>query len=138
MMMKSLYLSTFLFGIFLRSSAGLPHHSDPSTILARGLENRYNNWGKGTYYYVSDGNQVACGGYYQDSDMVCAASATDFNNKNSCGELITVNHSGKSVQCTIVDQCEGCSAGSLDLSPAAFQALAELSVGRIDISWNFN
>ena len=43
----------------------------------------------------------------------------------------------KSVTVTVVDRCEGCSENDLDFSPAAFQQLADESLGRIDISWSY-
>lgn len=37
----------------------------------------------------------------------------------------------------IVDRCPACAAGDIDLSQTAFSQIAELSAGRIDVSWNF-
>ncbi len=35
----------------------------------------------------------------------------------------------------IVDQCPGCAEGDVDLSQEAFAEIAELSAGRVDITW---
>lgn len=44
-----------------------------------------------------------------------------------------------SVTATIVDRCTGCkNLTSLDLSPTAFQALTQLSVGTMTISWEWD
>lgn len=37
----------------------------------------------------------------------------------------------------IVDLCPECASGDLDLSPDAFEQIAELQLGRVDISWHF-
>ena len=45
---------------------------------------------------------------------------------------------GKSVNVMIVDACGGCSGSTdLDFSPAAFSQLADESLGRIDITWEW-
>ncbi|CAG8772810.1 26414_t:CDS:1 [Gigaspora margarita] len=89
-----------------------------------------------TFYDVGLG---ACGKTNSNSDFICALSRDDFgsspggnSNKNpNCGKQITINCGGKSVDVTVVDLCEGCSAGDADLSPAAFNELAKPSAGRL-------
>jgi len=50
----------------------------------------------------------------------------------------TVKHGGKSIQVKIVDRCEACAIGDIDLTPTAFAALADPSLGRTDVEWFFN
>ncbi|KAJ7057959.1 hypothetical protein C8F01DRAFT_1027365 [Mycena amicta] len=50
----------------------------------------------------------------------------------------TVTHGDKSIQVKIVDRCEGCAEGDIDLTPAAFAALADMSLGRTSVKWQFN
>jgi len=50
----------------------------------------------------------------------------------------TVTHGTRSIQVQIVDRCEGCEEGDIDLTPAAFAALADMSLGRTSVSWEFN
>ena len=53
-----------------------------------------------------------------------------------CGRQMQVTAAGKSVTVMVADTCPSCAVGSVDLSPSAFQQLADLSVGRLhDISW---
>ena len=55
-----------------------------------------------------------------------------------CGRKLKVTYQKKSVIVTVVDTCPAasCKVGSLDLSPAAFEKLSPLSVGRLHgISW---
>lgn len=50
----------------------------------------------------------------------------------------TVKHGGKSIQVQIVDRCTGCKMGDIDLTPTAFQALADPALGRTSAEWFFN
>ncbi|KAJ7222353.1 hypothetical protein GGX14DRAFT_663346 [Mycena pura] len=50
----------------------------------------------------------------------------------------TVTHGDKSIQVQIVDRCAGCEPGDIDLTPAAFAALADMSLGRTSATWKFN
>lgn len=44
---------------------------------------------------------------------------------------------GQTIDVTVVDTCEGCAQFDIDLSPGAFQALAPLSAGRIQVDWEW-
>jgi len=50
----------------------------------------------------------------------------------------TVTHGDKSIQVKIVDRCVGCKRGDIDLTPAAFAALADPALGRTSVTWQFN
>jgi rare lipoprotein A (peptidoglycan hydrolase) len=50
----------------------------------------------------------------------------------------TVTHGGKSIQVKIVDRCEDCAEDDIDLTPAAFAAIADPALGRTDVKWQFN
>ena len=54
-----------------------------------------------------------------------------------CGrQMVVTGPDGKTVNVQVVDTRPGCAPGSVDLSPAAFQQLASLDVGRLHgISW---
>jgi len=54
-----------------------------------------------------------------------------------CGRMITASYQGKSVTVEVTDRCVACEQTDLDFSPAAFQALASESLGRIDITWEW-
>lgn len=99
--------------------------------------------GRFTYYNPGLG---ACGQTHGDGDLVVALSYVDFdpqtpngnpNNNPLCGRRLRAHYAGKSVDVTAVDRCPGCNSGDLDLSPAAFQALADLSVGVIQSTWEY-
>ncbi|KAI0056731.1 hypothetical protein BV25DRAFT_1547221 [Artomyces pyxidatus] len=101
--------------------------------------------GEGTWYAPDLG---ACGGVNSSDDMIVAVSTDVFNgfpgagvnpNENPiCGQTITAYYQDNAVTVTVMDECEGCDTDDLDFSPAAFSQLADLSVGRIDITWSFD
>ena len=56
-----------------------------------------------------------------------------------CGKTITITNGGKTTTATVVDKCMGCTGKSIDLSRAAFDALADEAEGRVSgVSWYFN
>ncbi|KAK3949153.1 RlpA-like double-psi beta-barrel-protein domain-containing protein-containing protein [Pseudoneurospora amorphoporcata] len=88
----------------------------------------------------------ACGSTSNDGQLVVALNHDQFDpstpngnpNLNSlCGRNIRVNANGRSVTVKLVDRCAGCPYGGLDLSPAAFSALASLSVGVLQGTWDW-
>jgi len=50
----------------------------------------------------------------------------------------TVTHGDKSIQVKIVDRCTGCQEHDIDLTPAAFAALADTGLGRTQATWKFD
>lgn len=98
--------------------------------------------GEATYYTPGLG---ACGWTNSDSDFIAALNVDQFNSFGSmsngnpvCGKMVEISYNGGTpIQVEITDKCPGCAYGDLDLSPAAFSALADQSLGRIDISWQF-
>jgi hypothetical protein len=96
--------------------------------------------GQATFYAPGLG---ACGITNTASDMIAALNAPQFgsytnsNDDPNCGKQAQVFYNGKSVTVTITDRCPACAYGSLDLSPAAFNQLADPALGRIDITWNW-
>ncbi|CAG8486873.1 1255_t:CDS:2 [Ambispora gerdemannii] len=96
--------------------------------------------GDGTFYNCG---LSACGGTYHDSDYIAALNKPQWgnpinpNNNPICGSVARVTGPKGSVTVTIVDLCPECLFGSLDLSPAAFNQIADQSAGRVPISWEF-
>ncbi|KAJ4471506.1 putative riboflavin aldehyde-forming enzyme [Lentinula aciculospora] len=102
--------------------------------------------GQGTYY---DTGLTSCGQTYTDSDLIVALSHLFYdsypgatanpNNNPVCGKKLTAHYQGKSVSVTVADRCTGCAMYDLDFTPTAFQALADMSVGRISgVTWAFD
>ncbi|KXN85759.1 Papain inhibitor [Leucoagaricus sp. SymC.cos] len=90
--------------------------------------------GDATYFFPGLG---ACGLQNGNQDLIVALNPADYAGGANCGRSIVVNYQGKSVITKVVDLCPGCGAGGVDLSPAAFQQLASLDLGRIQVNWNF-
>ncbi|KAJ3807658.1 putative riboflavin aldehyde-forming enzyme [Lentinula lateritia] len=102
--------------------------------------------GQGTYY---DTGLTSCGETYTDSDLIVALSHLFYdtypgatanpNNNPVCGKKLTAHYQGKSVTVTVADRCTGCAMYDLDFTPTGFQALSDLSVGRISgVTWTFD
>ncbi|KHC41580.1 hypothetical protein W5O_03365 [Candida albicans Ca6] len=99
--------------------------------------------GEGTFYSTGLGS---CGITSTDSDFIVAISHELYDSKSVgnnpnhnplCNKKIRAFYEGKSVDVTVVDRCEGCAYNDLDFSPAAFDKLADESLGRIDITWEW-
>ncbi|GJE91514.1 hypothetical protein PsYK624_076640 [Phanerochaete sordida] len=103
--------------------------------------------GDGTFYATGLG---ACGIVNSDADYIAAASHILYdsfpgyaggnpNNNPICRKPVTATYNGKSVKVLITDRCEACAEWDLDFSPAAFQQLADESVGRLHgVTWSFD
>lgn len=112
-----------------------------ATSAASGLAEEH--YGDGTYYATGLG---ACGIVNVDTDYIIALSHSLFDqytpngnpNRNTlCGKKINAHYQGKTVQVTVTDRCEACAYNDLDFSPSAFDQLADQSLGRIKISWEW-
>lgn len=102
--------------------------------------------GDATYYTPGLG---ACGETSSESDYIVALNSPQFHQSSSsssggnsnyntfCGKKVEITKGGKSVKATVVDLCPSCDHGSLDLSPAAFEKIADKSEGRVKVSWQF-
>lgn len=91
--------------------------------------------GEATWYELG-GNPVNCG-YPTDSlpAYYAALNGPQYGNADYCGGCILAEGPKGSVELLIVDQCPGCAMGDIDLSPAAFEQIAALGDGRVDVSW---
>ncbi|KZV90581.1 hypothetical protein EXIGLDRAFT_616740, partial [Exidia glandulosa HHB12029] len=81
-----------------------------------------------------------------DTDLIAAVSQLYFDtfpcvsrNPNAnpmCGKTATVTYQGKSVTVGLYDRCVSCAFGDIDLTPAAFSAIADMNLGRIQgVTW---
>ncbi|KAL1741195.1 Non-catalytic module family EXPN protein [Schizophyllum fasciatum] len=84
-------------------------------------------------YYDPNGGYGACGQPLQNGDMIVALSPDQYLSGANCGRQLVATHAGRSVTVTVRDLCPGCGANGLDLSSGAFQRLAALGEGNIDI-----
>ncbi|CAO3600482.1 unnamed protein product [Absidia cylindrospora] len=96
--------------------------------------------GDGTYYNVGLGS---CGKNHHNDHLVAALNAPQMKNSGNpnhnklCDRRIRVTGPKGTVTVKVVDTCPGCEYGSVDLSPSSFKQIADLSDGRVKITWNW-
>ncbi|KAK7749111.1 hypothetical protein SLS62_008398 [Diatrype stigma] len=91
-----------------------------------------------TYFYPRGVKGLgACGGTNNQGDAVVALSPSEYSGGSHCGQWITIQGNGHTTAAQVVDECPGCASGSIDVSPAIFDDIADLSVGRIGVTWWF-
>ncbi|KAI8096764.1 RlpA-like double-psi beta-barrel-protein domain-containing protein-containing protein [Halteromyces radiatus] len=109
------------------------------TIASPSLEKREFT-GEGTYYNVGLGS---CGKTNDDHQYVAALNAPQMNNgpnpnyNKLCDKRIRVTGPKGTITVKIVDTCPPCKSGDVDLSPSSFAAIADLSAGRVPITWSW-
>lgn len=62
---------------------------------------------------------------------------TDYAGSAPCGACALVKGHKGEVTVRIVDRCPECLPGDIDLSPQAFEKIAVLAEGRVDITWTY-
>jgi expansin (peptidoglycan-binding protein) len=92
--------------------------------------------GEGTYYDAT-GAGACLFDPSPDALDVAALNAEDWDGSAWCGACADVSGPSGSVRVRIVDLCPECKSGDLDLSPQAFEQIAERQLGRVEISWTF-
>jgi expansin (peptidoglycan-binding protein) len=86
-------------------------------------------------YYAADGSG-ACGFDPSPNDLnVAAMNQPEWAGSGVCGECVAVTGPKGNVTVRIVDECPGCEVGHLDLSQQAFAQIADVSAGRVTITW---
>lgn len=98
--------------------------------------------GNMTYFHQGLG---ACGKTHYDTNAVVALSAYDYGTEDNpnhaavCGRWIKITAKGRTTRAQVWDKCPGieCPSGSIDVSPSVFQDIADLSVGRLEVTWDF-
>jgi expansin (peptidoglycan-binding protein) len=93
--------------------------------------------GVATAYEAGDGDGACLFGPSPDL-MIAAMNTTDYETSRACGAYVLVRAAnGASVTVRITNECPlPCAPGQIDLSQQAFAKLADLSVGRIPITWS--
>ncbi|PBK97589.1 hypothetical protein ARMGADRAFT_1027076 [Armillaria gallica] len=102
--------------------------------LSAGMVNAFT--GNATWY-LPNGRVGACGAPLQNVDDVVALSSNRYAGGVHCWKHIGVQYKGKFVDVTVGDLCPDCGRNEIDLSWSAFQKLAPLDDGRINVTWNF-
>jgi expansin (peptidoglycan-binding protein) len=93
--------------------------------------------GEATFYTFADGTGN-CGFDATPSDLLVGAmNHTDYANAAACGACAHLVGPSGEVTVRIVDQCPECPKGNIDLSPQAFDHIAQRAQGRVTISWQY-
>ncbi|GAA5972630.1 hypothetical protein JCM11641_002945 [Rhodosporidiobolus odoratus] len=93
--------------------------------------------GTATYFY-QNGVAGACGSVNSDSAYIVALQTSMYSGGSHCGQSIKVNGNGNTITVKVADECPTCeSSGSIDLSEAAFKALAGLDAGVASVTWDW-
>lgn len=108
-----------------------------AATLAGRIKPGVTNQGVATAYAAGDGNGSCLYGPSDDL-MIAAMNYTDYESAKACGAYVSVRAAGRAaITVRIVNECPApCAPGQLDLSQQAFAKLADLSVGRLPISWS--
>jgi expansin (peptidoglycan-binding protein) len=91
--------------------------------------------GEGTYYVEADGDGNCMFGPSPQDLMVGAMNEAQYANADLCGAFVQITGPRGTITVRIVDRCPECKVGDIDLSPQAFDGIAERVQGRVPISW---
>ncbi|KAJ7509098.1 Non-catalytic module family EXPN protein [Mycena galericulata] len=92
-------------------------------------------------YYDPNGGTGACGTTLQNSDFIVALGEDTWNGGAYCGDTVTVNYNGASIQVTVKNLCPGCQGSDgIDLSEGAMAALDPnyINDGEITVTWSIS
>jgi hypothetical protein len=67
--------------------------------------------------------------------LFVALSPGAYDSAAACGGYLEVHGPDGSVRAEVIDQCPGCGDGHIDLSEAAFSAIAPLNAGLVDVTY---
>jgi hypothetical protein len=67
--------------------------------------------------------------------LFVALSPDEYDSAAACGGYLEVHGPDGSVRVEVIDQCPGCGDGHIDLSEAAFSAIAPLNAGLINVTY---
>lgn len=93
--------------------------------------------GEATFYDFADGSGNCSFDPTPNDLMVAAMNQVDYAGSAVCGACAHIRGPSGEVTVRIVDRCPECPEGDIDLSPEAFDRIAERRLGRVDISWHF-
>ncbi len=90
-----------------------------------------------TYYDPS--GPWNCGFDHDPQDMdIAAIIGSEYQGSAVCGACAEIQGPKGTLRVRIVDRCPDCTtAGHLDLSPSAFDKLADRALGRVPVKWRF-
>jgi expansin (peptidoglycan-binding protein) len=91
--------------------------------------------GQATYYDTATGDGACMLGASPNDMDIAALNQPDWSGSALCGACAEVTGPKGVVTVRIVDLCPECKSGDLDMSPQAFDKIAEHAAGRVAITW---
>jgi expansin (peptidoglycan-binding protein) len=88
-------------------------------------------------YYDPEGAVGKCAHNNLQTDYVVALSPSQLNGVANCDKMIRIHRNGLSTAAKVVDLCPECGSGSIDVTPAVFDVLADPVQGRVHVNWEF-
>lgn len=123
------------------NSAGGATGCEPGTELCGGASDcgadPASHAGEATYYDFADGSGNCSFDPSPGDLMIGAMNHTDYADSAACGACVQLKGPNAEILIRIVDRCPECAPGDIDLSPEAFAKIAELSAGRVPITWHY-
>lgn len=90
--------------------------------------------GQATYYNAE--GLGSCGIQFPTDYLLCAMNDEEYKS-SYCGKCLEVTGPKGKVTVRMLDKCPGCGPGDLDLSETAFSKIADMSAGRVNVTWHF-
>jgi expansin len=113
----------------------------PGTELCGGTsdcgEDAKAHTGEATYYNEANGTGNCSFDASPGDLMIGAMNDADYASSAACGACVKLTGPNGAITIRIVDRCPGCPQGDIDLSPDAFSKIADLSAGRVPITWHY-
>jgi expansin (peptidoglycan-binding protein) len=111
---------------------------DPAADDAEGpVCDRTEHEGVATYYTFADGSGNCSFPPTPDDLNVAAMNNEEYAGSAVCGTCVFIQGPIGTVTVRIVDRCPECNVGHLDLSPSAFEQIARIEEGIVDITWHY-
>lgn len=88
-------------------------------------------------FYDPNGNGNCSYGTAVNGKDIAALNKADYGLATWCGACAEITGPKGKLTVLIQDSCPSCSAGDLDLNPAAFDKIANHADGRVAITWKF-
>ncbi|TVU30258.1 hypothetical protein EJB05_21868, partial [Eragrostis curvula] len=88
-----------------------------------------------------EGGPSECDGqYHSDQDLLVALSTRWYANGQRCHKKIRITSNGRSVEATVIDECDshrGCKDNIVDASKAVWEALGlNTNTGEVPVTWS--
>jgi expansin (peptidoglycan-binding protein) len=88
-------------------------------------------------HYVLQGIPNCSNRYPPADGLFVAMPPNEYATAAACGGYLEVHGPDGSVRVEVIDQCPDCGSGHIDLSEAAFSAIAPLSAGLINVTYQY-